>query len=160
VLLIGVEDNGHVCGSQLTQRELDRLALDIGACMEPRPVLRTGFADFPEGRVAVIETASPLSPPYLVRGRNGAERCPVRAGDRNQEASPLARRSLGRRKPRIGTGVPKLLRRILKEHGRITVESYAGACNISMRRARRELVKLVQDGRLSQYSEGPHTYFC
>ncbi len=160
ILLLGVEDNGRICGCSLGKQAAMRLASAVAACITPPLSLQTGIAEFASGRVVAFETAGRLEPPYRVRDAAGEEHCPVRAGDRNQDASPLARRSMGRHGGRRGHNLPPVLERILREEGRITPEAYAGAGNLSRRRARRELVRLVREGRLGEYRDGPHTYFC
>ncbi|NOY81655.1 MAG: ATP-binding protein [Kiritimatiellaeota bacterium] len=159
-LLLGIRDDGEVAGCDISRSDIAELVGRIRALTEPPVPVQVEFCRIDGRRVVVLHIRGDISPPYEVDTAAG-RRCPVRAGEHNMEASALMRRSLSRVAAAGGERrLPPRLRQLLQRQGRLTAPDYARCCNMSARRARRELVRLVREGRLTSYCDGPHEYFC
>ncbi len=158
-LLLGIRDDGEIVGCDVSETDIADIIHGVRALTRPPVPVRAEFRRIQGRRIVVLHIRGSLTPPYEVDTAVG-RRCPVRAGEHNMEASALTRRSLSRTVPGGARRLPARLQQLIQQQGRATVPEYARRCNMSERRARRELVRLVREGRLTSYREGPHEYFC
>lgn len=159
-LLVGVRDNREIAGCSLTGAARAELVERIQSLTQPPVPVRSEVCRIDGRRVVVLTVDGALSPPYTVATRTGRRR-PVRAGECNREASDLMVRGLSNAaRGRHDESLPVRVRELVRRQGRFSVAEYAHCCNFSMRRAHRELVRLVKEGRLTHWVDGPHEYYC
>jgi len=159
VLIIGVADDGEVCGTDLSAAEARGLAERVCELLRPAPRITVERPRLHGARLVLFRVHAATGGPCSVDTPSGS-RVLVRVGDSNRDASSLTRKTLGRKSSKRARGLPPRLTRLLHAQGRCTAAEFARAANISERRARRLLVRLVQEGRLVSIKEGPHEYFA
>ena len=146
-LFIGVRNDGTVCGvvdaaavcAQLRDRARSRID----------PPLSLRLVRHADDLRIVVEARIAARPgePAAVIGARGARRVYVREGSSSRPASPAEVKAL---RLRVPGGAPSAAQRrvleLLRRLGPAPLRAIAGALNVGMRTARRQLVDLVDHG--------------
>lgn len=166
-LLVGVDDDGTICGLKDAIEEEYALRDALAAHVEP--ALRFGTERVAlASRREVLVLHVPVSParPHVIVGVGQDDGTAyVRVGASSVEASKEAVR-LMRRRGQDAHGVhfefgdkEALLMRYLDAYGRVTVDAFARAAGIPLRQASHTLVLLTRAGLLRHHLGHPDDHF-
>ena len=159
--LVGVEDDGRVCGAPHPKRSVERIREIAAEWVEPPLSVEITTVELPEGKVVACWVPLSALRPHASRCGDQTHEVVVRAGSSNRRASGATLRAIAR-PTRGAAGLAPLERSVLiwvAERGRgstagATVEGFARACNVGKQRARRAFVKLEVEGLLVAHGLG------
>ncbi len=162
-LLVGVEDDGQISGLSDPEATLQLIA---EACHYIDPPLELNILQIPVYGSTVIVIQIPDSPakPHYVPSPAGDALVYVRAGSSTQPAGPSLIKQLKSRVIEESseielTPLEQALLEYLSDQTRITLKQYSQLMNISERRARRILVRLVEGGLLNGFEHERETFY-
>lgn len=162
-LLIGVRDNGSVCGCQ---HEEELHMIEGAASIFSRPEVRFSSRMHAHKDVTVTEIYIPRSSrkPHSALSEDGRWLVYQRVGDQNQLASKTMLDIMRRESDEQGavihfTHMERALLTYLDEHPRITLKEFMKLVNISKRRANRIVVELVHAGMILVHTTEKEEYF-
>lgn len=173
VLIVGVDDDGTVCGvmSEKTEAEIIRTACEFD--LEPPIIPEIHHFNLLglELVVAVIDESSSKPINHISKNEAGQtiKRAYIRVGEKSVMASSEMARALRflNKKDRLDQeGVrivigknEKALFEFLEKNERATVTDFAKLVNISKRRAERLMIRLLRAGVLQIHQDTAHDYF-
>ena len=148
VLLVGVNDHGHISGLKDPHGEAHVLELAIRRFIRPFLKYRKEEISITsDKKVLAFHIPASRKKPHFIRKRNNHE-CFIRINDRSVKATreiiEILRKSNNQRGTYINYGTSEqILLRYLEEHGFITLDDFIKIADISRKDASRSLVKLV-----------------
>lgn len=153
-LLVGVEDNGAICGVSSEVEEMAKIEEASDFFCEPP--LALSYQSVYEGGslVLLIAVEESKKKPHRVKDNQGNATIYVRANNKSVQAGKTMTEILeyGEREPSSTEEVPdknvKTLLSFLEKNESITAKRFAQLINISERRAGKLLNDLVRQGRL------------
>ena len=141
-VLVGVEDDGTVCGVSEPAAVAHEVAALAALLLDPVPPLEQSFVSRGGREVLIVRVAPAVRTVYLAFEDTPAY---VRVNDRNLPAGSVLKEAGRTREVRLqalGGAVRRRFENVVKKERRFTPKEYAKTCNISGRQARRDIVSL------------------
>ena len=162
-LLIGVRDNGTVCGCQ-HEEELHMIEGAASFFCRPEVPFSSRMHKAREGMVTEIYIPRSPDKPHYALSEDDRWLVYQRVGDQNQLASKTMLDIMRREAEADGaiiefSHLEKALLHYLDQHPRITLKEYMKLVNISKRRANRIVVELAHAGMILVHTTEKDEYF-
>lgn len=168
-LIVGVDDDGKIYGIESEKYEIEAINYCCQFLIEPPIVPEIQILNIKDKYLAVVYIhESEYKPHKLISGNSSDETLPqayIRIGEKSVPASKEMEKILaGRNKDSkpvtifIGDKERRLFR-YLEAKEKATINDFAVLVNISKRRARQIIVKLVRAGVLNIHCEAQTDYF-
>jgi predicted HTH transcriptional regulator len=161
-ILVGVKDNGRVCG---IDPEEEKHTLQLAAGFYCNPPLELLYEEVEVEGAVVLKVTVPESSrkPHLAKVKDDVWRSYVRVKDTSVQTSKMVNKSLQVEEPlfeRIPLDRHELaVLDYLALNRRVTLRQYTKIANLSERRAYRILVKLVIHGYLRLHDKEKEEYY-
>jgi predicted HTH transcriptional regulator len=162
-LLIGVKDNGAVCG---TRSEDDKYMLDLAAGFYCKPEIKLELIEWEFGDKVVIEAIIPEGEhkPYYAKDEEGKWWVHIRVKDKSLLASKVVVDVLKRNSSQTNTFIKYTkheegLLAYLGNNERITIKQLCKLLNISRWRAQKMLINLVSAGVIRNHTTEKEEFF-
>jgi predicted HTH transcriptional regulator len=164
VILVGVLDNGKICG---IDPEEEKHSLQKAADFYCNPPVRLFFKEVEHERnLTVLKTIVPESrhKPHLAKLKEDDWRGYVRVKDESVQTSKMVLQSLGAEEDTKPAYEPQNQQEILllqqfKKQPRISLPEFMSLANISKRRASRLLINLVLNGVIRMHDKEKDPYY-
>lgn len=161
-ILIGVKDNGRVCGVD-PEEEKHTLELAAGFYCDPPLALQYEEVEFDGHTILKVTVQESNSKPHFAKVKEDDWRGYVRVKDTSVQTSKMVNKALE-------ADTPSFERKPLDRHEqavldylalnrRVTLRQYTKIANLSERRAYRMLVKLVIHGYLRLHDKEKEEYY-
>jgi predicted HTH transcriptional regulator len=161
-ILVGVQDNGTVCGTD-PDEEMHTLDLAINFFCDPPVKVFYKEVDTEEGTILKVIIPESTSKPHLAKVNEDDWRSYIRVKDESVQASRMVEKVLAREEPAVESLVEKLeleadpqqerILELLKKSRKLTLKDVMRQANLSKRRAQRLLVILVIQGRIRYHDK-------
>jgi len=165
-LLVGVEDNGFIVGTDPSEEIYLINQATEHFCEPPVAFIHYTVEDEQEGwRVLVVEIPESKLKPHQSADNQGTWKVYIRSNDKSLLASKqvikqLKNAVLEEKKPeRVFSPQEKKLLKYLETHERVTSQIFSKLANVSDRRARRILIQLSNQGVLYLHDLEKETYY-
>ena len=164
VILVGVLDNGKICG---IDPEEEKHSLQKAADFYCNPPVRLFFKEVEHERnLTVLKTIVPESrhKPHLAKLKEDDWRVYVRVKDESVQTSKMVLQSLRTEEEKRPAYEPQNQQEILllqqfKKQPRISLPEFMSLANISKRRASRLLINLVLNGVIRMHDKEKDPYY-
>lgn len=163
VILIGVKDNGTICG---VDPEEEKHSLGQAAAFYCDPAVKVKYEEIETDDGTVLKVIVPESrqKPHFAKVKDNDWRGYVRVQDTSVQTSKLVNKTLASETPQQFEPLPldrheNLVLDYLAKNPRITLKQYTKLANLSERRAYRILVKLVIHGYLRLHDKEKEAYY-
>ncbi|GAB3195707.1 putative HTH transcriptional regulator [Pontibacter aydingkolensis] len=165
-ILIGVKDNGYICGID-PEEELHTLRLASEHYCDPPVALEYEEIDSDHRTVLKVTVHESVLKPHFAKVKEDDWRGYVRVRDTSVQTSKMVNKALQNEQPEPSPAFEKLplekhetsVLEYLQLNPRITLKQYMKLANISQRRAYRTLVKLVIHGYLRLHDKEKEDYY-
>jgi len=164
-ILVGVQDNGTVCG---TDPDEEMYSLDLAANFFCNPPVKVFYeeVDAEEGTVLKVTIPESRTKPHLAKVKENDWRGYIRVRDESVQTSRLVEKSLTLEpaqeeedaEEKDGPQQERLLE-LLRRHHRLTIKQIMKHANLSRRRAHRILVDMVLQGRIRMHDKEKEPFF-
>ncbi|WP_266205597.1 AlbA family DNA-binding domain-containing protein [Pontibacter kalidii] len=162
VILVGVKDNGYVCG---VDPEEEKHTLQLAAEFYCDPPVTLQYEEVEQDNRVVLKVTVPESThkPHFAKLKEDDWRGYVRVNDTSVQTSKMVNKTL-QQAPDQFEPLPlnrheEAVLEYLRLHPRITLRQYMKLANISERRAYRTLVKLVIHGYLLLHDKEKEDFY-
>ncbi|WP_235942021.1 AlbA family DNA-binding domain-containing protein [Pontibacter fetidus] len=162
VILIGVKDNGFICG---VDPEEEKHTLHLAATFYCDPPVTLTYQELEADHHTVLKVTIPESPhkPHFAKVKEDDWRGYVRVKDTSVQTSKMVNKVLQHEQPQYER-IPldrheNAALELLQTQPRLTLKQYMKAANLSERRAYRILVKLVLHGYLRLHDKEKEDYY-
>ena len=162
-ILIGVKDNGYICGVD-PDEEIHTLRLASELYCDPPIALNYEEIESNDRTVLIVTVPESTSKPHFAKVKEDDWRGYVRVKDTSVQTSKMVNKTLQNELPEPFEKLPlerhenKVLE-YLEVNPRITLKEYMKLANLSQRRAYRTLVKLVIHGYLRLHDKEKEDYY-
>lgn len=162
-ILIGVKDNGYICGID-PDEELHTLRQASEFYCDPPVAIDYEEIESNDRTVLVVTVHESKYKPHFAKVKNDDWRGYVRVNDTSVQTSKMVNKTLLNEQPVQFEKAPlerheSTVLDYLKANPRITLKQYMKLANLSQRRAYRTLVKLVIHGYLRLHDKEKEDYY-
>ncbi len=161
-ILIGIKDNGEVCG---VDPEEEKHTLQLAASFYCDPPVALTYEEIEVDHHTVLKVTIPESQqkPHFAKVKDDDWRGYVRVKDTSVQTSKMVNKVLEHEEPQFEQ-LPldrheNAALSLLQKQPRLTLKQYMKAANLSERRAHRILVKLVIHGYLRLHDKEKEDYY-
>ncbi len=164
-LVVGITDDGEMVGVIDPKQTITKLKQ--AAMMSELPIVIQFDQLEIEPNIVIVAAFIPRSEnkPHYIINAHGLKRSYIRTGDKTMIANPIVKKSLQLDTSEKVSDNSSLdskesgLLKYLEAYPKITLKEYMNLMNISKRRARRILVKLVLEGLIREIDASGENYY-